>query len=565
MFSDPVVGSLFFGREEILETLKKRVDAHRDGYRQNLALIGGERLGKTSILQHYLHSAHDRRVLPVYIDLSRQTLETFLQHFCHTLLFQVLVGAHAGEDAVAAANLDSLLDRAHAVCPRTVAAVRAVLASIQAGEGERAYSATLELPSLVYREMGRRCVVILDEFHRLGDFPVKQAFQTFGKRLMVQKDTQYILISSSVRLSKDILAQKLALLFGHFEQIDLGTFDFATTDRFIQRHLEPAVMDAPTRRFLVALTDGHPFYLNVLVQRLREETERQLSGQVTRSMVFSVFKKMLFDADGILNQCFVKRLSRWTDVRSTGSYRQMLLELAAGTNRVKDLAVKIGRSQAECSRQLAALTEDELVEKNGSLYSVSDQLFRFWITAVYRHRDLSLLVDAPSRASLFLKDLEIEMSRFAAADAAPDASRVAELLSRFTGDKIEWDGRSRQLPVLKKIHQLDSPLQTARFNASGVRVDWEIRCFSRFVTETDVRRLADDTRADRRVKPKTLLVYLQGMDPNAKLLAKNLNIWILGLKNLNFLIDLHHLPKMVRLPDAHPAEPVECPAVPVGV
>ncbi len=564
MFSDPVVGSLFFGREAILETLKKRVDAHRDGYRQNLALIGEERLGKTSILQHYLHASHDPRILSVYIDLSHHSFDTFIQHFCRILLFQALAGVDSGNEAAAAANWDALLECAEKKFPRSAAAARAVFASLQNGESDRAYAAALEMPTCVYRETGRRCVVVLDEFHRLGDFQVKQAFQVFGKRLMVQKDTQYILVSSSVRLAREILAQKLALLFGHFERIDLGPFDFATSDRFIERHLEPAVLEPASRRFLTSMTDGHPFYLNVLTQRLREETERQMSGQVTRSMVFSVFKRTLFDADGILNQCFLKRLSRWTDVRSSGSYRLMLLELAGGAARVKDLALKIGRSQAECSRQLNALIEDELVVKNGSLYTLSDQLFRFWIRAVYRHRDLSLGVDAPSRAFLFVKDLEAEMNAFLASDAMPDADRVKALIAAFSGDRVEWEGRSRQLPLMSRIEVQPREAGVFRIAASGARSSWDLRAFSRPVSESDVRVFSADAKAARSVKPRALLVYLDGMDPNAKLLAKNLNIWTIGLKNLNYLLDLHRLHKHVRLPHDRPEVSVPAPAVPVG-
>ncbi len=564
MFSDPVVGSLFFGREAILETLKKRVDAHRDGYRQNLALIGEERLGKTSILQHYLHASHDARILSVYIDLSHHSFSTFIQHFCRILLFQALAGVDSGNEAAAAANWDALLECAEKKFPRSAAAARAVFASLQNGESDRAYAAALEMPTCIYRETGRRCVVVLDEFHRLGDFQVKQAFQVFGKRLMVQKDTQYILVSSSVRLAREILAQKLALLFGHFERIDLGPFDFATSDRFIERHLEPAVLEPASRRFLTSMTDGHPFYLNVLTQRLREETERQMSGQVTRSMVFSVFKRTLFDADGILNQCFLKRLSRWTDVRSSGSYRLMLLELAGGAARVKDLALKIGRSQAECSRQLNALIEDELVVKNGSLYTLSDQLFRFWIRAVYRHRDLSLGVDAPSRAFLFIKDLESEMNEFMTSDAMPDADRVKSLIAAFSGDRVEWEGKSRQLPLMSRIEVQPQEQGVFRIAASGARSSWELRAFSRPVSESDVRVFSADTKTARSAKPRALLVYLDGMDSNAKLLAKNLNIWTIGLKNLNYLLDLHRLHKYVRLPHDRPEVSVPAPAVPVG-
>ena len=39
MLSEPAVGKAFFGRDDILHTLEKRVNALKDGYRQNVALI----------------------------------------------------------------------------------------------------------------------------------------------------------------------------------------------------------------------------------------------------------------------------------------------------------------------------------------------------------------------------------------------------------------------------------------------------------------------------------------------------------------------------------------------
>ena len=49
MFSEPVVGEKFFGREEVLELLNKRVLALKDGYRQNVALTGQSLSGKSSV------------------------------------------------------------------------------------------------------------------------------------------------------------------------------------------------------------------------------------------------------------------------------------------------------------------------------------------------------------------------------------------------------------------------------------------------------------------------------------------------------------------------------------
>ena len=50
MFSEPVVGDRFFGREEVLDLFNKRVAALKDGYRQNIALTGQSLSGKSSII-----------------------------------------------------------------------------------------------------------------------------------------------------------------------------------------------------------------------------------------------------------------------------------------------------------------------------------------------------------------------------------------------------------------------------------------------------------------------------------------------------------------------------------
>ena len=48
MLSEPVIGEYFFGRDEALGLLEKRVNALTEGYRQNVALTGQNLAGKSS-------------------------------------------------------------------------------------------------------------------------------------------------------------------------------------------------------------------------------------------------------------------------------------------------------------------------------------------------------------------------------------------------------------------------------------------------------------------------------------------------------------------------------------
>src|SRR3990167_7330270 len=267
MFSDPVVGENFFGRQEIIEILLKRANALKSGYRQNIAIIGHQQLGKTSILRHFLHQYQDPDVLAIYVEIKLQALDYFVDQFIRALLYQYLIQT---EKINPLDSLTGLIQKASAAIPKTVRRIEEIRVLLRQRHAEEAYAKLFELTSSIKEETGKNCIVILDEFHRLGEFGIKNAFSDFGKRIMVQKDTMYLLSSSSFSASRKILAEKLALLFGNFERVYLEAFDFDTAFQFITQKMAPLAVPASLQSFFVSMTDGHPFLLENTVSRLRE-------------------------------------------------------------------------------------------------------------------------------------------------------------------------------------------------------------------------------------------------------------------------------------------------------
>ena len=86
MFIEPVFGKKFFGREQVLATLHKRVTAMKGGYRQNVALTGPMLAGKSSILRHFLKSVKDSDVIPIYIELAGEDYNVFCMRYMATLM-----------------------------------------------------------------------------------------------------------------------------------------------------------------------------------------------------------------------------------------------------------------------------------------------------------------------------------------------------------------------------------------------------------------------------------------------------------------------------------------------
>ncbi len=69
----------FYGRKATLDILRKRVLDFKDGYRQNVALIGERYIGKTFVLHKFLSEMAAPDTLQVYIDVEYKGVDYFCQ------------------------------------------------------------------------------------------------------------------------------------------------------------------------------------------------------------------------------------------------------------------------------------------------------------------------------------------------------------------------------------------------------------------------------------------------------------------------------------------------------
>jgi len=163
------------------------------------------------------------------------------------------------------------LDRTEGI-PRTLKASKAVETLLKSGKGAKAFRAALELPAIAFAETGLKPVVIIDEFDRLGGFGIEDVFAELGKSIMVQKDTMYIVASSRIKQAREILSEKLSLLFGNFEVCELGTFGVKEACGFIDSRLTCGDLPPELREFIASFTDGHPFYLDAVLVDMEKRT-----------------------------------------------------------------------------------------------------------------------------------------------------------------------------------------------------------------------------------------------------------------------------------------------------
>jgi hypothetical protein len=531
MLLDPATGNNFFGRNDILALLKKRADGLRFGYRQNVAIIGPSYYGKTSVIHRFISTLPFKDTVPVYIEVKRQGFSAFAEKFIAALLFKYLEAVEY--KATDAGELVSLVaDR----MPKTAKAVKTIEALVKAGKNLKAYRAIFELSSTAYSETGLRPIIILDEFHRILDFGIEDAFAELGKFIMLQKDTMYIVASSQINQAKNILAEKLSLLFGNFEIYELGTFDAQTAAQFIRARLATGPLPDELVDFLVAFSDGHPFYLDSILLSLRGRVNGVTTVKNTETLT-AIFTDILFDSKGILNQHFSGVMTQLDGIDRNAA--TILLAISNGAKKLQVISDASRLKSAELTPLLEKLMDAGWVFRQGRFYLIRDKVFELWLKNVYQIKEYLLDPSYEPKITKFNIEVRGFIENFIDSSKRDIGDLIAGLFMSFNGEFIELEGKSFRLPHFNGTEIRASKIDGVSYlilSAEGYT--WELMVGRRPVRDSDLMDYLSRCKQRKGAVKRKIIIALAGISANAKLLAKETKCWIWDLKDLNTLLDM---------------------------
>lgn len=542
MFSDPVIAEDFFDRELILDLLAKRIDGLKGGYRQNIGIIGQELLGKTSLLLQFLSKFRDKEVLPIYTELRQDGFAQFAFRFMGTLLYNFCKAA----DLPTKDDFNSLVETSLKPIPKTVDNIRKVEGHIEKGQLDQAYQLLLDLTTTVREESGKRSIVILDEFHRLGDFKIANPYSALGKKIMVQKDTMYIITSSSAVLAKEILKEKLSLQFGNFEIIELTPFDFETSKRFLDEKLRWLNVPSVYKRFLIALTGGQPFYLDVLSLGLKKMATGKKSGKVPLELISQTLESEIYNSRGILNQYLASRINQLEQCRGSSTYISILSAIAEGAKKLPEIARSMKKKTVDISKPIAKLMEMDFTTRYGSFYKINDPIFKFWLSSVFKRRRMSLIGEIVARSQDFKQDVGRMVHQFTDESKKTILERVKELFVLFKNESVKFGRKKYRLPHFAEVESRTVRDMELPIVARCGNKYWIAQIEEKKASEARVAEFAQKCKRSRYKVQRKILIAPKGMDINARLLAKEEKIWVWGLEELNLLLDLYDKPKVVK-------------------
>ncbi len=535
MISEPVIGEQFFGRTDILYHLQKRVNALKEGYRQNIALTGQNLSGKSSILHHFLHGFNDNQILPIYVEVTDEPFVYFNKRFIGSLLYNFLKvkGLEPKED------FRTLIEEARAHMPRTVKSIIAIQDLIKKREFDEAYSQLFDLTSTVKEETHKSCVIILDEFHNLASLNVRHPFKNFGKKIMIQKDTMYIVTSSQVTTVKKILNEKLSLLFGNFEIVGVDGFAPQNASQFLDERLKYVRIPPEYKDFIISFTGGNPFYLDVISQSIKDMLARAIFKRITKEILIQSLEKTIFNSKGCISQYLNNSLEAVQRKKSSQNYISLLLAVANGLFRLKDISRAVKKRTGDTSRHLSELVEANILYKNGSFYKFVDKMFGFWLKFVYQKKRSAIISYVPDRISIFNGEMEELINGFISQEKKELTERVSGLLNLFNNESVFISDKEYRLPSFSSVDIKSFENGKAYILAKALKRYWLVSISPEELKDIDIMEFVEHCKA-LKLKIKTrLLIASSGIEMNAHLMAKEENIWTWDLDTLNHLLALY--------------------------
>ncbi len=545
MISTATSPQIFVGRDEVLETLNKRVEALKSGYRQNVALTGQKLCGKTSILQHFLASLTEATVIPVYIEVLAEPFENFATKFIGTMLLNFL--KHTLKDAKE--DLGFLISKAQDSIPRTTAAIKEVLRLLEKENYQEAYSALFDLTTVIKEETHKPCIIILDEFHNLSYFNLKNPFAVFGKKIMVQKDTMYVVTSSQVSSIKRILKERLDLLFGNFEIIEVRDFDYYVSKTFLDKRMEGIKLPDELKDFLISFTDGRPFYLDIIASRLAGIVAQLQFKWLGSAHVSQALEDLLFDSKGVINQYFENLISLFAEKPLINEYLDILSAISEGKRQLTHVRSNFTGRKKDVSSRIEKLLEENFISKNGSIYYFNDRVFEFWLRNVYNKKRYSMVSIFQHRSDTFKKEVESLIAFFIAENKKSIYKRLEELISSFNNEVLKIDEKSLKFPKFSSIRIEDVPQMKGDFFIRvgyGAKKFWILQYSNQFVDEGIMINFIERFKRAEAASHTKILVASCGIDTNAMLIAKENKVWIWKKETLNYILSLYGKFKVLR-------------------
>lgn len=533
----------FTGRKPIFDLIKKRVFDLKEGYRQNLCFLGSQYVGKTTIVQKFLYDLDDPAIAAVYLDLENRDLDYMVLKTTRSLLYQFLKyrqHKNLSEDVTV------LMNMTQEFLPQTISLVHELLSLRGKSNQEMLFDRLLTLPDVFYRETGMFCVFIYDEFHQMDVFDIQDVFKKLAQHIMQQKQCLYILMSSFQEKACKILDEKLTLLFGNFEMVEINPLDLKGSHELMTYRLSGIRMGIQLKNFLADFTGGCPLYLDLLTSEVVNLAAIYKQDEIYVPLLVQSIENLIFSRWGALSRHFELITSRLCVGKTNRLTMELLFLLANGQHKIEEFLKMLGCSRTILNARLTFLMDEDIIEKNGTIFYLKDKLFRYWLKYVFQRRLKSLDVDPVRGRREFKDEATKAIVDFQSLVRQDLSSRLLEALKVFENDQIDLYGKKYKIPVFQDIKILKMKhhggLSSDVVVVGTDEGSWLLVFRKDLVVEQDINAIVEESKKMGLHPKRCVMVSLSDLDEHARVKALQERMWIWNERELNTLMYLTDKP-----------------------
>lgn len=435
MLGDPACGKALCGREGLLREMLKHARKSTTRKR-HLALAAPRKCGVSSLLVAFARSMPGRNTRLIALNFQQRSIHDLVEQALDALLGAA--GTRDGKSARAPRETGGLPERVKQL-PKRLAGLGRELLDIWERLGGRLDDAALlerclRLPAELQQYTRGPVWVLVDHFEGIlplaGDEFIRGPFR---EALGARRQVRWLLAGTPPALMERLCQGRSAPLSSLMELFTFRGLTFNESLDLLGRHEGARSLSPAHKAFLVALTAGHPFYLELIgagLDHVRRPGGRRMGPD---TLVIEALTRELFAGAGRLQLYFhgllLESFRGW---RAPDLYEGMVEAVARGQTSLAGVSHAIRREAPALSRQVQNLLDSGLVAKEGTLYFIPDPLFRFWVRHVHLSRREGRLLD-DAGLQQFQERLRALLSDFLAGYEAETVRRIARVIAASDG------------------------------------------------------------------------------------------------------------------------------------
>lgn len=444
VLGDPVSGKEFFDRNREMTVLFSALNDFRKGTKKNIAIIGIRKIGKTSLIKEFIRKLDKEKKTDVnYLDIYLP--ENNISNFFNRCISAIVVECFRIMNYQLKRDTLTLEEAINIIEPQFPDVKRAILnlnKYINDGKLEDAFSYLFKVFEILQREVNHPLIIFLDEFQRLKDYEksISSPIDTFREMIMNQKEIMYIISGSAVGMLNKLISSSGAALYGHFEKMILRGFEFQYAHLFIvQRKPITLSLREELISFIYEITNGNPFYLDVLVEDLKNVCQLDKTNCISQEVLLKVLEKQIFSVDGRIYSYFNELMEQSLERGGSEYFTKIIKEIAFGNKRPSQISKKTGISLTTLPFYLKRLQDLELIQKTNlnkkksrvAEYEIIDSLFEMWIKQVYSLREDPFIKGIELKMQVFKRNISKMIQDYSSAIGRGNEARIRELFQTF--------------------------------------------------------------------------------------------------------------------------------------